>query len=71
MPPRSASREVGDSTTAFGANLLGAMVGALVEYDALVTGYQALLFVVAGLYGVAWLLRQHGLSGPIDLAASG
>ena len=56
-------REVADSTTAFGANLLGAMVGGLVEYAALVTGYQALLFVVAGLYGAAWWLRQHGLAG--------
>jgi len=64
-------REVADSTTAFGANPLGAMVGGLVEYAALVTGYQALLFVVAGLYGAAWWLRQHALSGPVDLAASG
>jgi hypothetical protein len=56
-------RDVGDSTTAFGANLLGAMVGGLVEYAALVTGYQALLFVVAGLYGAAWWLRHRGLEG--------
>lgn len=49
-------RDVGDSTGAFGANLLGAMLGGLVEYVALVTGYQALLLVVAGLYGIAWLL---------------
>jgi len=53
-------REVGDSTGAFGANLLGAMVGGLVEYVALVTGYQALLFVVAALYGVAWWLGLRG-----------
>lgn len=51
-------REVGDSTTAFGANLLGAMVGGLAEYTALITGYQALLFLVAALYGAAWLLRR-------------
>ena len=56
-------RNVGDSTTAFGANLLGAMVGGLVEYAALVTGYQALLFVVGGLYGAAWFLRRGGLAG--------
>ena len=54
---------MGDSTTAFGANLLGAMAGGLVEYAALVTGYQALLFLVAGLYGIAWLLRQRTLEG--------
>jgi hypothetical protein len=56
-------REVGDSTGAFGANLLGAMVGGLIEYVALVTGYQALLFVVAALYGVAWWLGQRGRFG--------
>jgi SAM-dependent methyltransferase len=55
-------RAVGDSTTAFGANLLGAMVGGLVEYAALMTGYQALLLVVALLYGVAWLLGREALS---------
>ncbi len=54
-------RDVGDSTGAFGANLLGAMVGGLVEYTALVTGYQALLLVVAALYGVAWWLGRGGL----------
>jgi hypothetical protein len=53
-------RDVGDSTGAFGANLLGAMVGGLVEYVALMTGYQALLLVVAGLYGAAWWLGQGG-----------
>jgi hypothetical protein len=52
-------RDVGDSTGAFGANLLGAMVGGLVEYVALVTGYQALLVVVAALYGVAWWLGRR------------
>jgi hypothetical protein len=46
---------VADSTTAFGANLLGAMVGGLIEYLALITGYQALAFVVAVLYGFALL----------------
>jgi hypothetical protein len=51
-------RDVGDSTGAFGANLLGAMVGGLVEYVALVTGYQALLLVVAALYGSAWWLSR-------------
>jgi SAM-dependent methyltransferase len=55
-------RAVGDSTTAFGANLLGAMVGGLLEYAALVTGYQALLLLVALLYGVAWLLGREALS---------
>ncbi len=44
---------VEDSTVAFGANLLGAMVGGLIEYVALVTGYQALAVAVALLYTLA------------------
>jgi hypothetical protein len=55
-------RAVGDSTTAFGANLLGAMIGGLVEYAALVTGYQALLILIALLYGAAWLLGREALA---------
>lgn len=38
-----------DPTAALGANLLGAMAGGVTEYLALVTGYQALLLVVAAL----------------------
>ena len=51
---------VGSTTVAFGANLLGAMVGGSVEYLALVLGYNALLVVVAVLYGLALLTgRRH------------
>lgn len=58
-------RDVGESNVAFGANLLGAMVGGLIEYVALLTGYQALLLVVALVYGFAFLAgRAHlGLRG--------
>jgi SAM-dependent methyltransferase len=52
-----------DSVTAFGANLLGAMVGGLIEYLALVTGYRALLLVVALLYGLAFLTGRRHLAG--------
>jgi len=53
-------RSVGASTTAFGANLLGAMVGGALEYLALVTGFRFLLVVVAVLYGLAFLTgRRH------------
>jgi hypothetical protein len=48
-------RNVESSTVAFGANLLGAMVGGVLEYVSLLTGYQALLIVVALLYGAAFL----------------
>jgi hypothetical protein len=49
-----------DSTVAFGANLLGAMVGGLLEYVALITGFRMLLVVVAIAYGLAFLTgRRH------------
>jgi CDP-diglyceride synthetase len=47
-------RAVEKSHVAFGANLLGAMVGGLLEYAALLTGYQALIILVALLYGAAF-----------------
>jgi hypothetical protein len=51
---------VGASTVAFGANLLGAMVGGLVEYAALITGYRTLLIVTGVLYGLAFVTgRRH------------
>jgi len=51
-----------DTTTAdmaFASNLLGAMVGGMLEYLALVTGYQFLLVIVAALYGLAWLFATR------------
>ncbi|MFI6858217.1 spermidine synthase [Streptomyces sp. NPDC050416] len=47
-----------DPTSAFGANLLGAMTGGAIEYLALVTGYQALLLVVAALYLGAFIAMR-------------
>jgi hypothetical protein len=47
---------VGSSTVAFGANLLGAMLGGAIEYAALITGYRFLLVIVAVLYGLAFLI---------------
>jgi hypothetical protein len=53
-------QDVGTSTVAFGANLLGAMVGGVLEYLALITGYRYLLVLVAGLYALAFLTgRRH------------
>ncbi|MEO8247629.1 MAG: spermidine synthase, partial [Chloroflexota bacterium] len=54
-------RGVEASNVAFGANLLGAMVGGLVEYASLVTGYQTLALVVAALYTLAFLSGRHHL----------
>ena len=57
-------KDVGSSTTAFGANLLGAMVGGCLEYLALVTGYNALLVMVALLYGLAFVFgRRYSVRG--------
>jgi hypothetical protein len=53
-------RDVASSTVAFGANLLGAMVGGVLEYCSLLIGYRDLLIVVAVLYGLAFLFgRRH------------
>ena len=53
-------RDIADSGTAFGANLLGAMVGGVLEYLSLISGYRWLLVVVAVLYGLAFLTgRAH------------
>ena len=43
------------SAAAFGANLLGAMVGGALEYGALVIGYRSLALVVGVLYGLAFI----------------
>jgi hypothetical protein len=52
--------KTGATTVAFGANLLGAMVGGALEYLALISGYRSLLLVVALLYGLAFLTgRKH------------
>ena len=53
-------RDVGSSTIAFGTNLLGAMIGGLLEYGALIVGYRSLLVGVAALYAAALLTgRSH------------
>ncbi len=52
------------SATAFGANLLGAMFGGILEYASLIVGYRALLIIVALLYGAAFLAGRKDLTGP-------
>ncbi|MEV5987512.1 spermidine synthase [Streptomyces sp. NPDC052051] len=53
-----------DPTSAFGANLLGSLTGGVLEYLALVTGYQALLLVVALLYLGACVAMRFAGRGP-------
>jgi hypothetical protein len=50
-------RSVGSSTIAFGANLLGAMVGGVLEYSSLIVGYRALLPILALLYAFAFVFE--------------
>src|SRR5699024_9668250 len=53
-------KDTENSTAAFGANLLGAIAGGVLEYLALLTGYRALIIVVAAIYGLAYLFgRRH------------
>ncbi len=47
-------KDVGSSTIAFGANLLGAMVGGVLEYAALIVGYRSLVIFAGLLYGLAF-----------------
>jgi hypothetical protein len=51
-------RSVSTSTVAFGTNLLGAMVGGMLEYASLVVGYRALLVVASALYGLAFVFGR-------------
>jgi len=51
--------EAADPTTAFGANLLGAILGGCLEYLALVVGYRGLLVVAGALYLGAFALRPR------------
>ena len=48
-------RDTKTADMAFASNLIGAMVGGVLEYAALVTGYQALLILAAALYAAAYL----------------
>lgn len=52
-------RDTKTADMAFASNLLGAMVGGSLEYLALLTGYRALLIVVAILYALAWLFANR------------
>jgi hypothetical protein len=53
-------KDTASSTTAFGANLLGAMAGGVLEYVSLVTGFRALLVLVAVIYLLALAASPRG-----------
>jgi hypothetical protein len=44
---------------AFGSNLLGALVGGLLEYASMATGFKALGLLAVVLYGASWLALQY------------
>lgn len=48
--------EAKETARSLASNLLGAVVGGIAEYAALAFGYRALLLVVAGFYGAAFVL---------------
>jgi hypothetical protein len=56
--------ETADATSAFAANLLGAMLGGTLEYLSLIVGYQALLLLAALLYGLALWTGRRWLGAP-------
>jgi SAM-dependent methyltransferase len=56
--------------TAFGTNLLGAMIGGCLEYAALATGYRWLLVICACLYLAAYLITPRESDRRIALQAS-
>jgi hypothetical protein len=57
-------RDVAASNLAFGANLLGAMVGGVLEYVSLITGYRVLLILVGALYAAAFGLQRLMVGPP-------
>ena len=62
-------RDTRTADMAFASNLLGAMVGGALEYVALLTGYRALLLIVAALY-LARLALRDALAPPRRRATS-
>jgi SAM-dependent methyltransferase len=64
-------RDVGSSTVAFGTNLLGAIVGGVLEYGALAVGYRSLLVAVAALYGLALFTGRSHLAGERSADSAG
>jgi len=67
----SAIRDSKSVARDYGVNLLGAMAGGVAEYMSLVTGFRALLFVIAACYIAAVLARQADMRRRAVTAAVG
>jgi spermidine synthase len=52
---------------AFGSNMLGALIGGLLEYASMAVGFKALGLVALGLYAASWFAVQRG-SGLVSRA---
>ena len=52
-------KDVSSSSLAFGANLLGAILGGLLEYSSLLFGYRTLILIVIGLYVLSFWSSKH------------
>src|SRR5439155_25892344 len=64
-------RDVRAADMAFASNLLGAMVGGILEYLALITGYRLLVLLVGALYLLAYLLARWRVLGDRQLEPTG
>jgi hypothetical protein len=62
-------RHTASSVEAFGVNLIGAVLGGILEYCALIVGYHSLLILIAVLYLIAILLMRQRM--PARIALSG
>jgi SAM-dependent methyltransferase len=61
-------RDTASADMSFASNLLGAMVGGVLEYIALLTGFSALLLMAAVLYTAAFMLaRRYRFLADVDL----
>jgi SAM-dependent methyltransferase len=54
-------RDVGDTARAFGANLLGVVIGGVLEYSSMVFGLNALYLIAIGIYLLALVAERAGV----------
>jgi len=52
-------KDVASSTAAFGANLLGAMIGGVLEYTSILLGYHNLVILVGVFYAISFVLLRR------------
>ncbi|HET9249677.1 MAG TPA: spermidine synthase, partial [Actinomycetota bacterium] len=55
-------RRTAASAVAFGVNIIGAMLGGVLEYLSLAVGHRSLLIVAGGLYALAFATGRRGLA---------